>query len=60
MTSFFQIAGLENIFYYDCDGFMTFGKDGQKYIFFSELKSNFGYVDIYVTKGQIISSFFLI
>lgn len=57
MTSFFQSAGSPGIFHLDCDGIIIFEEDGKKYIFFSELKSNFDSSDIYKAKDQIISSY---
>lgn len=57
MTSFFQTAQTEDIFHDDCDGIMIFEKDGQKYLFFSELKSTFDSHDIYHAKDQIISTY---
>lgn len=56
-TSFFQTAGAAGLFYDDCDNIMMFEKDGQKYLFFSELKSNFDSQDVYHAKDQIISSY---
>lgn len=57
MTSFFQLAGAEDIFHHDCDGIMIFEENGQKYMFLSELKSTFDSGDIYHAKDQIISSY---
>ena len=57
MTSFFQKAGADDIFHHDCDGIMIFEEGGQKYMFFSELKSTFDSSDIYLAKDQIISSY---
>lgn len=56
-TSFFQTAGAAGLFYDDCDNIMMFEKDGQKYLVFSELKSNFDSQDVYHAKDQIISSY---
>ena len=57
MTSFFQIADADDIFCHDCDGMMIFEEGGQKYMFFSELKSTFDSSDIFHAKDQIISSY---
>ena len=57
MTSFFQMANADDVFHHDCDGIMIFEEGGQKYMFFSELKSTFDSSDIFYAKDQIISSY---
>ena len=57
MTSFFQAAKASNLFYDDCDGLIMFNEEGQKYMFFNELKSNFDSRDIYHARNQIISTY---
>lgn len=57
MTSFFELANSAKIFNLDCDGITIFEKNGNKYMFFSELKSSFDTRDIFHAKDQIISSY---
>lgn len=57
MTSFFQIAKASDLFYDDCDGLILFNEDGQKYMFFNELKSTFDSREIYHARNQLISTY---
>lgn len=57
LSSFFQKAQSTDIFKLDCDGIMLFEENGQKYMFFTELKSTFDTSDVYYAKDQIISSY---
>lgn len=57
MQSFFDIAGSPEAFKHDCDGVVLFEKDGKKYMFLTELKSNFDTEKLHEAKTQIVSSF---
>jgi len=57
MKPLFEKGGSADILRLDCDGIMMFEKDGQKYLFFSELKSGFDARRINKAKNQIISSY---
>lgn len=57
LTSFFQKAGAADIFHNDCDGITVLEENGKKYLFLSELKSNFDSTDIFHAREQIISSY---
>lgn len=56
-TSFFTICNAPEVFRKDCDGIMTFERDGKKYMFLTELKSNFSTQDLVKAKSQIMASF---
>ncbi|MCC8113291.1 MAG: hypothetical protein LIP03_04710 [Bacteroidales bacterium] len=58
MSSVFQKFGNQNnIFCCDCDGLTIFEHEGQKYLFLTELKSNFDSKDLYHACEQLISSY---
>ncbi|MDE6806687.1 MAG: hypothetical protein K2J05_07770, partial [Muribaculaceae bacterium] len=57
MQSFFDIAGSPEAFKHDCDGVILFERNGKKYMFLTELKSNFDTEKLYEAKTQIVSSF---
>lgn len=57
MKSLFESGGSVKMLHLDCDGIMIFEKDGQKYLFFSELKSGFDPRRINKAKNQIIASY---
>ena len=41
LKEFFELAGSPDVFMHDCDGVILFEKDSRKYMFLTELKSNF-------------------
>lgn len=57
MKSFFDLAGSPEVFMKNCDGIVLFEVDGKKYMFLTELKSNFSTENLLKAKVQIISSF---
>lgn len=57
LTSFFQKAKASDIFHNDCDGITIFEENGKKFLFLSELKSNFDSGDVFHAREQIISSY---
>lgn len=57
MKCFFDLAGSPDVFMKDCDGIVMFETEGKKYMFLTELKSNFGTEHLMKAKIQIISSF---
>ena len=57
MKSFFDLAGSPDVFRKDCDGVVLFEDDGKKYMFLTELKSNFATEVLLKAKTQIVSSF---
>lgn len=57
LTSFFTMAGAPDVFRHDCDGTALFEIGGSKYMFLTELKSNFATENLMKAKKQIVSSF---
>ncbi|WP_289752341.1 hypothetical protein [uncultured Duncaniella sp.] len=58
LKPFFETyAGSPNVFYKDCDGIILFEHDGKKYMFLTELKSQFDNTQLVKAKTQIIASF---
>lgn len=57
MKSFFDLAGSPEVFRKYCDGVILFEDDGKKYMFLTELKSNFATEVLLKAKTQIISTF---
>lgn len=57
MKGFFDMAKSPEVFRHDCDGIIWFEKDGRKYMFLTELKSNFDTSKLNEAKTQIVSSF---
>ena len=57
LTDFFKPAGSPDVFRHDCDGVILFEEDGRKYMFLTELKSNFCTQKLLEAKTQIASSF---
>lgn len=57
LQSFFDTAGAPDVFRHDCDGVILFEENGRKYMFLTELKSNFDTSKLHEAKTQIISSF---
>lgn len=57
LSSFFQKAGSDQLFFKDCDGvFLYDGYNGKKHLIFCELKSEFRTPKIYDGYKQILSS----
>lgn len=57
LKGFFELAGSPDVFMHDCDGVILFEEDGRKYMFLTELKSNFCTQKLHEAKTQIASSF---
>lgn len=57
LKEFFELAGSPDVFMHDCDGVILFEKDSRKYMFLTELKSNFSTQKLHEAKTQIASSF---
>lgn len=57
LQSIFDTAGSPDAFKHDCDGIMLFEHGGKKYMFLTELKSNFDTGKLHEAKTQIVSSF---
>jgi hypothetical protein len=56
-TSFPKIAKHCGVLLKDCDGIVLFEKNGQNYILFCELKSNYSLDNIVKAKDQLVGSF---
>lgn len=57
LGSFFKKNQCLEIFDLDCDSLMMFEHNGEKYLFFTEIKSSFNFSEIAHAKSQIFSSY---